>query len=314
MVKLREVIDPYDGNALEELAHRLLARKFGQKNYQRLPAAHKGDKGIEGYTLDGSAFQCYAPQRQYSVAELYEHQRTKITQDIQKFISNGAFLGGLIQPALFNRWFLVTPEHSSAQLNNHAASKTAEVLRAGCPHVSPDFRIMIVTAEEFFVEELLAFIQAGANQVNFQLDVVDGATATDWATANVSFVETLQRKLKKLPGMTPEKISKYTQSCITDFLNFKAIIARLNKDMPDLHESVSDLHKATEETIDRKSTLGTITNGTQLAREMTQYQTELESRFGRTFGATTIGHMMRGTFADWLFRCPVDFPDSGQGQ
>ena len=171
---------------------------------------------------------------------------------------------------------------------------------------------MIVAADDFFVAELVALVQAGAKQVNFQVDGIDGAAATDWATTNVPLVETLQRKLNKLPGMTAERIAKLTQDCTTDFLNFKAILARLNKDMPDLHESVTDLHGATEATIDRKSSLGSITNGAELKQEMDQYQLSLEQRFGKTFGASTIGHMMRGTFADWLFRCPVDFPDKGQ--
>lgn len=60
----------FDGTSWERLCQLAFKLKYGP-SYQRMPAS-PGDYGIEGWTTDGLAFQCYCPERHYTQDELYE--------------------------------------------------------------------------------------------------------------------------------------------------------------------------------------------------------------------------------------------------
>ena len=76
------------GNAWEELCVKCYRLRYQKEHYTPIPAVQGGDAGIEGFTHSGIVHQCYCPEREYSEDELYEHQRNKLTTDIQKLISN----------------------------------------------------------------------------------------------------------------------------------------------------------------------------------------------------------------------------------
>ena len=71
-----------NGNAWEDLCVRCYRMKYQEQHYVAIPAVHKGDAGIEGYTKSGIVHQCYCPERSYSDNELYDHQRDKLSADI----------------------------------------------------------------------------------------------------------------------------------------------------------------------------------------------------------------------------------------
>jgi hypothetical protein len=58
--------------------------KHQQHNFKSVPADSGGDYGLDGYNSIGDAYQCYCPEKEYTDKELYEHQRDKVTTDIQK--------------------------------------------------------------------------------------------------------------------------------------------------------------------------------------------------------------------------------------
>ena len=64
----------FDGNSWDEFCQQCLKIKY-KEDYQEIPAFFNGDLGIEGFTRDGLAFQCYCPSENYEQKELYEHQR-----------------------------------------------------------------------------------------------------------------------------------------------------------------------------------------------------------------------------------------------
>jgi len=114
----------WEGEEWESYIKRLLTRHYGPGNYQDVPARHKGDFGIEGYsTTDGCAYQCYATQEPCTVNQRYESQRSKITTDINKFISNQKDLQKVFGTTLIHRWILMVPISESAKLMQHASKK-----------------------------------------------------------------------------------------------------------------------------------------------------------------------------------------------
>ena len=77
----------FDGDSWEKFCQVCFKLKYEVDGYQEIPA-WQGDFGIEGFTRTGTLFQCYCPDEDYSGDELYEKQRDKITEDLNKLIKN----------------------------------------------------------------------------------------------------------------------------------------------------------------------------------------------------------------------------------
>lgn len=304
---ISDIIDPYNGNQWEDLAHRLLQLKYGGHNYQKLPAAHGGDGGLDGYTLDGLAFQCYAPQQRYSLADLYAHQRAKMTDDINKFIQNQIVLGDLIRPKKYSRWMFLVPEHLSKELNQHGANKTREVISGNCSHIESDFAIAIQDASVYFVLEVSRLLQTGANQINVQIDEIEKSLVIQWHTANIGLAKKLIEKLKKL-NLSTEKQNKAAHNYIEYFLAYSKLISNLSTLTPEVYEKFEIMRLSEEKTIQSLSDIETIRNAADLTAQLNQFSQKLKDSFGSSYSDGTIGYLSRGVFADWLLRCPIDFP------
>lgn len=71
-------IQTWSGEEWENFIQRLLKRHHGHTNYQEVPAKHGGDLGLEGFSTNGCASQCYAAQGYRDTNSLYEAQRDKM--------------------------------------------------------------------------------------------------------------------------------------------------------------------------------------------------------------------------------------------
>src|SRR5579863_3930355 len=105
---------PWDPNDWEQHIQRALKLRYAQPvgSYQHIADEIKGDCGIEGYAVDGTAYQCYACQI----------------------------------------WNFVLPFWNDKELLKHARKKEAEVRNRRPKHTKTDFRIAVITGEEFLVE------------------------------------------------------------------------------------------------------------------------------------------------------------------
>jgi hypothetical protein len=141
MPELNEYWDP---NEWELHVFGLLQDRHGALNVMKVPARHKGDRGIDYYCLKESVvYQCYAVLEPCEVADRASKQKAKIISDLHKFCTKTAELAALFGPAQIARWVLVVPLHDSAEVNLHLTAKTAEVKALGLPYVAPDFEALI---------------------------------------------------------------------------------------------------------------------------------------------------------------------------
>ena len=158
MSRILNLIEGYmDGDAWEDLCVRCYRMKYQGEHYVAIPAVHKGDAGIEGYTKSGIVHQCYCPERSYSDNELYSHQRDKLSADIKKLIENAPRMKALGIP-LIHEWHFNIPEYKDSRILAHATAKQAEVLSeksknpSACSHIADDFQIIIKIAEDLAPE------------------------------------------------------------------------------------------------------------------------------------------------------------------
>lgn len=158
MSSIKSFIEGYmTGNAWEDLCVRCYRIRYQKDNYTAIPATQGGDAGIEGFTYKGVVHQCYCPERDYSDNELYEHQRNKLTADIEKLKKNADRLKALGVPPVVE-WHFNIPEYKDTRILAHAESKRQEVIKAkkdkpsDYTHIADDFQIVIKTAEDFAPE------------------------------------------------------------------------------------------------------------------------------------------------------------------
>ena len=87
-------VTPWDPNEWEQHIQKVLKLRYGQPvgSYQHIADEIKGDSWIEGFAVDGTAYQCYACQNWTDFGVLIEHQKNKMTLDIGKLLRNEAEL------------------------------------------------------------------------------------------------------------------------------------------------------------------------------------------------------------------------------
>lgn len=124
MPEMHEVWDPNDW---ELHVYGLLQDRHGPLNIHKVPARHRGDHGLDYYSLEDQ--ECYAVQEPCDVADRAEKQKAKITVDLKKFCTKKTELCSLFGSVQMTRWVLLAPLHDSSQLNAHATAKTIEVIR-----------------------------------------------------------------------------------------------------------------------------------------------------------------------------------------
>src|SRR3954451_10423479 len=80
--------ESWDGDSWEAYCNELLALHHSNA-YQVIPAADRGDCGLEGHSTDGSGcgYQCYAPDSEIGIRDRRSRQVDKITATVNTLIS-----------------------------------------------------------------------------------------------------------------------------------------------------------------------------------------------------------------------------------
>lgn len=191
---------PLDGNEWQERVRRWLRLRY-PNDFQPVPAMHGGDRAIEGYSLDGNVYQCYAARDGFDVKALYEHQRKKLSEDLGKFVKyREKLLKVLPRDFRVRRYCFVVPKYDSAKLIEYAHQKAAEVRAAQLPYVADDFEVVVLEREDFAVERAIEE-QNAAVRLNVELPEVSTDEVSDWSAEHGSGAERLERKIKRFTGL-----------------------------------------------------------------------------------------------------------------
>jgi hypothetical protein len=296
----------YDGNEWERKVKHWLRLRYPDGSFEEVPAAHHGDFGIEGFSRNGIAYQCYAPQSSLKVADLYENQRTKITDDIKKFIERKTELSRLFGNVVIKSWWLIVPQHRSGKLVQHATKKAKEVLQASLPYVSPDFYIHIATADDFAVEREAA-IRKGVEALRLNCDDVHQAHIQEWAGNNDAFTNILDRKIKAYSGeLLDEKVRELREQWIGSFIKAENLLKKLQATAPDIWEEFRGIKQRREGKLFLKYNKNSAPSQV-LDQTIAELKSELVDKVPN-LGSDQADDIAVGTVSEWLHRCPLNFP------
>ncbi|WDZ97343.1 hypothetical protein Herbaro_06015 [Herbaspirillum sp. WKF16] len=299
----------FHGTSWENLCQLVFKRKYGADGYQHIQVS-PGDYGLEGYTSKtGYGFQCYCPEKQYSRKELYEKQRQKITDDINKLINNKDDLLALLGTTKVVNWVFVTPDLASNALLRHARVKEKLVRDACLPHVDPDFRILLHDAEHYLLE--IRQVQSAQGQA---LDLFSSPPRLDELTGPPEEYEANVRR-KCIVRLEPKKssptyerlVSVLTGNTLRSFMETEKFLHEIERSAPVVHGRLIALVREYENTVLEKAI-----TWTGSAEELTSLvQNGLISRIVNDlkpeFNETNASQVARHIVARWLAVCSLDY-------
>ncbi len=301
---MKECYTKWDGDAWQAHIATLLGLRYPPGSYQPIPDRARGDYGLEGYSGDGTAFQCYAAEEPLSVEDLTQKQRDKITRDIKKLCDNSEQLAAILGNIRIQIWVLMVPRFDDKQLLAHGQKKAAEVRAKKLPIVTSDFRIAVQDDSMFGVQKA-AMMNGALSKLHLEVPEALASEISVWATGNSELVKVLDKKLTKL-GKPSEVHDALKAQMVKHFLEGQNALQFLHANYPHVAEEVLRCKQAKEKALVTESLLSSVVPETRLRQTLEDYRTRLAAEVAGVTN-TTAEILAHEAAADWLLRCPLDF-------
>ena len=316
MSRILNLIEGYmDGDAWEDLCVRCYRMKYQGEHYVAIPAVHKGDAGIEGYTKSGIVHQCYCPERSYSDNELYSHQRDKLSADIKKLIENAPRMKALGIP-LIHEWHFNVPEYKDSRILAHATAKQAEVLSeksknpSACSHIADDFQIIIKIAEDL-APEISNILRTTITNNRLNL-AVQHSSSPDWTKCDSTKVENIRRKIKAVMHIDDDSdpaLNRVIGLYVDYYISGMENMSNLRIGFPEIYEDLYRLEQSFKNEVSIRTLMNTdhSMNQSVFTTILSDFGEKLEKEFSTIFNQASISEVKQDLIASWLADCSMEF-------
>ena len=295
------VADSYEW---QEKVTRWLRLKYGSQHVP-VPDEHGGDFGIEGFSRDGKVYQCYAPREPLKAKELYQRQRRKLREDLDKFEKKTTDFQKLLGDLVISEYWFVTPEHKSAQLVQYSTTRATEIREHAIPYVSGDFIIHIATRDSFS-EQIRKCEEANFGALRIEVPKALPESVEEWADSNDPLIGIVDGKASRLLSTTDEPlIRKYRTNLLARYIEGQNCLDLLRKDYTDIWEQVDAavLHRekfVNNECMQCAEPVDAVSQQLELLRKAI----EQAAPMFHTYTTETIVH---GVAGEWWIKCDIDF-------
>lgn len=254
-----------DGDSWEEICQSCYRMMYRDVHYTEIPAVQGGDAGIEGFTQNGIVNQCYCAERDYSENELYEHQRDKMTHDINKLLSS-EYKKRLLKLGvpIIREWHFVVPFYKDSRIIEHAEAKRKEVLKhkeenpKQYDYIDSNFIIVIRQAEDFAVE-ITRKIRESLTDTKLNL-AVRAVEKPDWEHCDSEKVANISRKVKAVMGDVDdddEDLNDIVDVYVEAYIKGMEIMRMLRVSFTEIYEDVYGLEQSYKKQVKVQTRLNT---------------------------------------------------------
>jgi hypothetical protein len=304
MLRAVQVWNPDDW---ELFAQSLLQGRHGPLHVQKIPAAHKGDYGIDYYcTKDAVAYQCYAVEEPIDISVRAERQKKKITTDVGKLIKNHTELGKLFHGVPLRHWVLIAPRHDSKDVNLHCAKKTKELREFGCPAFDPTVEVIIQDPSNF-PNDAVARGMSALSKVTLSIPTPSQSELATWAAGSSDLLTNATGKLRKRAA--PDKLDDIVGEAVRSFLHGNALLDALRSGSPDLHEKVMSAVRSRARRLEFAGPQSSGSAGEILRAELDALVSAMHAA-APSLSAENAEQIAYGSICEWIMRCPLDFPNA----
>jgi hypothetical protein len=298
------VVQVWNPDDWEAFALILLQNRHGALRVHKIPAAHKGDFGIDYYcTSQAAAYQCYAVQEPVDIATRADRQKRKITTDIRKLVSNAIEISKLFMGVPIKHWILLAPIHDSKEVNLHCANKTLEIRGLKCNHLDGHFEVGIHD-QTSFAANAIAIGMSALNAVTLDVPQLTSEEISLWQVGSPDLLANATHKLKKRCGA--KGIQDTVAEAVRCFLQGNAILDALRSSSPELHEKVIGAVANRSRRLTFAGPQGGPTPGAILNTEIDKLVAAIKAA-APNLSDDNAEQIAYGAISEWIMRCPLDF-------
>jgi hypothetical protein len=269
----------------------------GIGHYTRVPDQDRGDGGLEAFSDDGNAYQCFADQGSNTLTARYEKQREKITEDLKKF-ANVVRVEPILGDQKIARWILVVPRNDTKELTKFCNKKTKEIRALKLPYVASDFRVKVIDYVDLRPYERQAVVA--------KIRLPTTSVAVDEAVARVEpRLPTLDRKLSYVYPDEAYRNERREKLLVVNAIG-ENYLQDLRETYPETYERVQSAIRSRERRLVAIGPPKRATPRDVLEAELVDLEAEV-SRDNELLDPEIRTSIVLSAVTDWLLRCPLDF-------
>ena len=190
----------------------------------------------------------------------------------------------------------------------HARKKQDEVRKRSPKHVKSDFRISVITADEFALET-----QALAANDLYQFDVKaipdTLVGVTKWLDDNKGLERwrrtSVGNRVFIAQGKSERARRKFVTQMVKDYVAGQVVLGRLELELPEVYEDVIRRKTFRESELEAECVTNTSIPGEFFNATLKGYKLQLGAISG--IGPFAVEVLAREAVSDWLIRCPLEF-------
>jgi hypothetical protein len=293
------------GDAFEERCWGLLRRRYPPEQLVYVPAEMGGDCGIEGFSTDGIAYQCYADRDSVTLRHRTDKQKSKLYIDTAKLKTYAAKLEEILDGVVLEHYFLMVPEYHAAELVAYAATRSEAVRGYELAFIDERFAIRIKTPQDY-PAELRAALQDGAVKAIVPEPQVAAEHVELFADEKPELVDVLDAKLAVLQAASPgADLTVLRDRFIRAFLAKEQVMEAL-QEWPDTWESVERRRVLRQEALELESELSPDAPDRRVLGLIKDYEGDLAANVAGVRQADA-QRLAMGQAGEWLMRCPLRF-------
>lgn len=293
------------GDAFEQSCWGLLRRRYPPEKLVYLPAEMGGDCGIEGYSTDGIAYQCYADRDSLNLRHRTDKQKSKLYTDTAKLKTYSSRLEEVLDGLILEHYFLMVPEYHAVELVAYASKRAEAVRDYGLSFISPNFAIKIKTPADY-PAEVLAAHKDGSAKALVPVPNVGDEQVILFSAEKPELVEVMESKLAVLKARAPgTNTTVLRDHFIRAFLAKQQVLTAL-RDWPDTWESVELRRKLRQDLLELESELSPDSPDRRMLTLIKDYQADLDENVGG-IRQPDAQRLALGQVGEWLMRCPLRF-------
>lgn len=295
-------VDNLSPKEWEAFCEIMLRQHYGAKNFWPVPDEDGGDLGLEFYTIDGTLFQCYCPDKGVDMASYKKKIQKKIREDLKKLKTNEIKIAKMIDDVTVHQWVLLTPEFKSKDLIGYCNTKKREIVAENITYINNDeFLVKVETADSYPDGKLYAQ-GVYSKAIDIPLLSISEVEKDAWKDGNTEFSGNVVRKSVALMGESSEG---FQDEIFTKYIQTEKFLDQLREEHPDLHEMIEDTARAQLENMREDAFFSVKDKG--FVKSILDGNKSAFSKHSEFMSEKNVQSLSFGYLSKWLAQCYMDF-------
>jgi hypothetical protein len=290
------------GHTWQDLCIRVLRAHHPAPRLIVIPDDDGGDRGLEAFSTDGHAYQCYSPEQEpLATSARVVKQAGKMRDDVGKLIKNETDIARYIPPGVFiERWVLLVPYINSRKVHEAAAKQTVRLRDARLCFASANVIVSAHTLADYDTARL-AVIRTQTSRLN-----IPEVQAVSYGQISDDRIGAMRAKLDKVPQYANHvKRDQLITHLLQNHTTARGQRDWINDQLPELGAELDSRLNDLEQRLAMHYPLNHPEARTLFAQVLRDAESTVQEILNT--GDNQSRTVATGQIAHWLMQCPLDF-------